>query len=162
MPLALLFLSACVGAIAVVSLRYQIRNWRRLRSETFASDDRRYIRGMCQRRTLNAVLMLGLAGMLAGAFFSGGLEELGRLAQVKQEDLTEDDRDTVRALAWYWIGVLGLLFFVIVVAMSDYVATSLYGRQQYRRIQHEQRTLLERDLAVYRQQKLNNRMKKLG
>jgi hypothetical protein len=162
MPLALLFLSACLAGIAVISLRYQIRNWRRLRSETFASDDRRYIRGMCQRRTLNALLMLGLAGMLAGSIFSGGMQELGRLAELKQEDLTDDDRDTVRALVWYWIGVLGLLFFVIVVAMSDYVATSLYGRQQYRRIQHEQRALLERDLAVYRQQKLNNRMKKLG
>ena len=67
----------------------------------------------------------------------------------------------MRFLAWYWIAVLGLLFVVLMVAVSDYVATSLYGRQQYRRIQHEQRALLERDLAVYRQQKLNNRMKKM-
>jgi len=49
-----------------------------------------------------------------------------------------------------------------VIAVADYTATSLYARQQLRRIRNEQRTLLERDLAVYRQQKLNDRAKRLG
>ena len=54
-----------------------------------------------------------------------------------------------------------VLFLVIVVAVADYTATSLYARQQFRRIRNEQRTLLERDLAVIRQQKLNDRAKRL-
>jgi hypothetical protein len=162
MPFALLFLAACVATIAIVSFRYQVRTWRRLRTETLASDDRRYYRGLCQRRTLNAFLLMVLAVLLAGAVFTGGLDELGRLTQVKQGDMTDEDRDTLRSLVYYWIAVLGVLFFVLAIAMADYVAVGLYGRQQLRRIQHEQHDLLERDLAVYRQQKLNNRMKKLG
>jgi hypothetical protein len=162
MPFALLVLSAFVAAIAVVSLRYQFRTFSRLRAESLASEDRRYLRGMFQRRTLNAFLLLALAGMLSGAVFAGGLAELGRLAQTKAEDLTEEDRESLRALVYYWIGVLGLLFVVFVVAIADYMATGLWGRSELRRIQKEQRALLERDLAVLRQQKLNNRMKKLG
>jgi hypothetical protein len=160
-----LFFAALLATIAIVSLRYQFRNWRRLRTETMASDDRRYLRGVCQRRTLNAVLMLILAGLLAGAYFGGGLAELVRLARQGQADppvpMTDEDREIVKFLVWYWIAVLGILFFVIVLAVADSVAVSLYGRQQLRRIQHEQRDLLERDLAMIRQQKLNDRERRL-
>ena len=47
------------------------------------------------------------------------------------------------------------------MAVSDHVALGLYGRQQLQRIRTEQRDLLERDLAMVRQQKLNDRMKRL-
>ncbi len=159
-------LSALLAGIAVVSLRYQVRTWRRLRTESLASDDRRYLRGVAQRRTLNAVLLLVLAGMLAGAYLSGGQQELNRIAGLPAQDppgeRTPEDDEFVKSWAIYWIVVLALLFFVIVIAVADYTATSLYARQQFRRIRNEQRTLLERDLAVYRQQKLNDRAKRLG
>jgi hypothetical protein len=159
-----ILLSAALVAIAVVSFRYQLRTWRRLRGgEAIASDDRRYLRGVCQRRTFNAVLIVLLAGMLAGAFLSGGVGELERIARLGQQDPpekpTDEDREVVKGWAIYWIAVLVLLFFVLAVAFADYTATSLYARQQLRRIRNEQQVLLERDLAVYRQQKLNNRMR---
>ena len=162
---AAFFLSFVLAAIALVSLRYQVRNLRRLRNESLASDDRRYLRGVAQRRTVNAVLLLVLAGMLAGAYLSGGQQELNRIAGLKVQDppaeRTPEDDEFVKSWAIYWIVVLALLFFVIAVAIADYTATSLYGRQELRRIRQEQRTLLERDLAVYRQQKLNDRAKRL-
>ncbi len=161
MPPLILTMSALLAGIACVSFRYQLRTWRRLHSESLASDDRRYLRGVFQRRTLNAALLLGLAGMLAGSYFSGGLEELGRLDGVTKEDLTEDDRAALKSLVIYWMIVLGLVFFVMAVAISDYVALGLYGRQELRRIRTEQRDLLERDLAMVRQQKLNDRLKRL-
>jgi hypothetical protein len=158
-------LSALLAGIAVVSLRYQVRNWRRLRSESLASDDRRYLRGIAQRRTLNAVLLLALSAMLAGAYLSGGQQELNRIAGLPGQDppgeQTPEDKEFVKSWAIYWIVFLVLLFFVIVIAAADYTATSLYARQQLRRIRDEQRTLLERDLAVYRQQKLNDRARRL-
>ena len=161
---AAFFLSFVLAAIALVSLRYQVRNWRRLRNESLASDDRRYLRGVARRRTVNAVLLLVLAGMLTGAYLSGQ-QELNRILHLRQQDPpaepTEEDKEFVRAWAIYWIAVLGLLFLVIAIAIADYTATSLYGRQELRRIRQEQRTLLERDLAVYRQQKLNDRAKRL-
>jgi hypothetical protein len=161
MPAVLLAIAVLVAVFAVVSLRYQYRTWRRLRIESLASDDRRYLRGTCQRRTLNAVLLLALAGMLGAAYFTGGLDELIRIARLDKKDITDADEATVKSLAIYWMVVLGLLFFVIVLAVVDYSATALYGRQQLRRIQHEQRDLLERDLAVYRQQKLNDRIRRV-
>ena len=51
-----------------------------------------------------------------------------------------------------------MLFLVVLTAVIDYVAVAVYGRSQLRRIQHEQRDLLDRDLAMYRQAKLNERM----
>jgi len=161
MPILIITMSVLLAGIALISFRYQLRNWRRLHSESLASDDRRYLRGVFQRRTLNAVLLLALAGMLAGSYLSGGLAELGRLDGVKKEEMTEDDRAALKSLVIYWMIVLGLLFFVMAVAVSDYVALGLYGRQQLKRIRTEQRDLLERDLAMVRQQKLNDRMKRL-
>jgi drug/metabolite transporter (DMT)-like permease len=158
-------LTALLAGIAIVSLRYQLRTWRRLRAESLASDDRKYLRGICQRRTLNGVLLLILAGMLSGAYLSGGQQELNRIAGLKLQDppgeRTAEDNEFVRSWAIYWIVVLVVLFAVIVIAVADYTATSQYARQQLRRIRDEQRTLLERDLAVYRQQKLNDRAKRL-
>ena len=156
---AAFILSSLLAAIALVSLRYQVRNWRRLRNESLASDDRRYLRGQAQRRTINAVLLLILAGMLAGAYLSGAQQELNRIAGL--DERTAEEKDFAKSWAIYWIVFLVVLFFVIVVAAADYTAISLYGRQQLRRIRNEQRTLLERDLAVYRQQKLNDRAKRL-
>lgn len=161
---AAIFLSLVLAGIAVVSLRYQVRNWRRLRTEAMASDDRRYLRGLCQRRTVNAILLLTLAGMLSGAYF-GGQDEVNRILQLRHQEPpgepTPEDREFIKWWAIYWMAVLALLFVVIAIAIADYAATSLYGRQQLRRIQNEQRTLLERDLAVYRQQKLNERARRL-
>jgi len=162
MAAALLLLSASLAGIALFSLRFQFRAIKRLRTETMASEDRKYLRGVVQRRSLNAVLILALAGMLAGAYFSGGFDELARISAMNPEDRTDEDKQTVKSLAMYWIIVLGLLFFVLAIAMADYIAVGMYGRQEWRRIQREQRGLLERDLAVLRQQKLNNRMKRLS
>jgi hypothetical protein len=162
---AALFLSGVLAAIAVVSLRFQWRNWQRLRTESLASDDRRYLRGILQRRTLNAVLLLALAGMLTGAYLTGGMQELARIAGLKDQDppleQTPEDREFVKSSLIYLAIGLGLLFVIVMVATADYVATSLYGRQQLRRLQHEQRALLERDLAVIRQQAINDRARRL-
>jgi hypothetical protein len=158
-------LAGLLVAIAGVSLRYQVRNWRRLRAESLASDDRRYLRGLAQRRTINAVLLLILAGMLAGAYLSGGQQEFNRIAGLKFLDppaeRTPEETEFVKWWAIYWSSFLILLFFTVVIAVADYTATSLYARQQLKRIRNEQRTLLERDLAVIRQQKLSDRAKRL-
>lgn len=155
MAVVLLLMSLALMAFAVVSLRSQVRTWRRLRTDTLASDDRRYLRGVLQRRSLAAVLILVLAALLAGAQVSGGAEDLVRISRLKREELTDQDREAVKDLARYWILVLGVTFLILVVAVADYAATSLYGRLQYRRIQSEQRALLERDLAVHRLQARN-------
>src|SRR4051794_31957647 len=118
---AALLLSALLTGIAVVSLRYQMRTWSRLRSESLASDDRRYLRGVCQRRTINSILMLALAAMLAGAYLPGGMKELNRIANLKEQDppldrTPEDDELVKSAIIYLFVG-LALLFFIVMVAV---------------------------------------------
>ncbi len=160
-----LLLAVGLGLLAVISLRYQIRNMYRLRSEMIPSDDRRYLRGQCWRRTVNSVLLLVIASMIAWAYASGGMARFEAIANAKSQEppleLTEEDREFVKACTYYLIVCLIILFFVMLIALADWFAISLYGRQQLRRIQGEQSALLERDLVMHRQKKLNDRMKKL-
>lgn len=159
-----LVLAIGLALIAVVSLRTQVRNWRRLRTEMLPSDDRRYLLGQCRRRGFNGVLLLFLAGMISWAVFSGALGRFEAIANSKDQDppveLTEDDRDFIKTFTYYLIACLVVLFVVMLLALLDWLAVSLYGRQQLRRIAGEQSALLERDLAMHRQQKINNRMNK--
>ena len=163
MAVIAILLSVVLIGIALVSLRSQFHTWRRLRTESLASDDRRYLRGIAQRRTLNGVLLVALAGMLGGAFLSGGQQEFNRIATLKQQDppggATPEDKEFAKNWTIYWMVILGLLFFIVAIAIADYAAISRYARRELRRIQQENRDLLERDLAVYKQQKLNDRMR---
>ena len=157
-----LFLALGLSLIALISLRIQFRNLARFRQQAFASDDRAYLRSQCRRRILTSGLLLVLAGLLAGAYLSGGQQRFEKISvmfdQKPPEVPTDEDRDFVKIWSIYWIVTLGVLFFVVLTAVIDYVAVALYGRSQYRRIQSEQRELLDRDLAMYRQAKLNERM----
>jgi NADH:ubiquinone oxidoreductase subunit 5 (subunit L)/multisubunit Na+/H+ antiporter MnhA subunit len=162
-----LVLAGILAFLAIYSFRYQFQNFRRLRSQTLASDDRRYLRNQIQRRSFNALLMLILAGMLAGAYLSGMQQHLEqRIQDLPQQreagqPPTEDDRQFVRSWSIYWLVAIAIVFTIMVIAILDYVATSLYGRQQLRLMANEHRTLLERDLAVLRQQKANDRLRRL-
>ena len=160
-----ILLSVLLVGIAVVSLRYQLRTWRRLRSgEAIPSDDRRYLRGLFQRRTLNAFSCSFWPACSPARICRAGRvnsnESASCVSRIPPVEPTDEDKEIVKSWAIYWIVVLGLLFFVLMIAMADYLATAIYGRQQLRRIRAEQSTLLERDLAVYRQQKLNDRMRR--
>ncbi|WP_020471255.1 hypothetical protein [Zavarzinella formosa] len=160
--LVALLLSLGLSLIAIVALRFQFRNLARLKRQAFASDDRAYLRAQCRRRILTSGLLLVLAMLLAGAYVSGGQQRFEAIGELSEQDPpatpTDDDREFVKLWSIYWIVTLGVLFFVVLTAVVDYVAVAMYGRSQLRRIQAEQRELLDRDLAMYRQAKLNERM----
>ena len=77
----------------------------------------------------------------------------------KKQQMAEEDKDFVRFYAIWWIGILILLFLVVSLAIVDIWATRRYAWAQLRRISSEHREVLERDLAMHRQQKLNSRMR---
>lgn len=164
MAFVALLLAVGLAGLAFFSLRYQLRILRRVRTEMLASDESRYLRGQCRRRLCNAGLIAILAGLIGWAAVSGGLQRFETIANAKSQvpplELTDDDRAFVKVCTYYLIVCLVLLFFIMLVALVDWLAISMYGRQQLRRIQGEQSALLERDLALHRQKKLNDRMKK--
>ena len=154
--------------LAVFSIRRQVSSLQRLKREIhLPSDDRSYLRNQAYRRLLTGVLLLGLAGLLAGAYLSGmerRADEIGEKRVAANEEgekppVAEEVKDFLRVYSYYWIGILILLFVVISLAIVDLWATRRYAWTQLRRIRTENRTLLERDLALYRQQKINDRMR---
>jgi ABC-type Fe3+ transport system permease subunit len=158
-------LAAILLLIAVVSIRWQLGNLRRMRAQPhMPSDDRSYLRKQTYRRLVMGALLIALAGMLAGWYLSGLDQQADQFGQ-KQGDAAKGDRQEGRALARfyliYWISILVLLFLVVSLAIVDLWATRRYAWEQLRRIQNENRAMLERDLAMYRQQKLNDRMRRL-
>jgi hypothetical protein len=153
--------------LALFSIRFQIRTLKRLRDEShMASDERSYLRNQAYRRMLTSVLILGLAGMLSGAYLSGleqRAEEIGQKKPANEEGekppVRQEDKDFLPVYMFYWGTTLFLIFLVVSLAIVDIVATRRYAWQQLKRIQSENRSILERDLAFYRQQKANDRMR---
>jgi hypothetical protein len=111
--------------------------------------------------------------MIAGYYLSGMDAEMDRIgektkrvaggegppaADAKPEP-TPEERQFARRVGWYWIGVLGLVFVVGCLAILDFWATRIYWMARYREMKADHEAKLQRDLAVYRQQKLNDRMK---
>jgi hypothetical protein len=151
----------------------QYRTARRLREERFLpSDDRAYLRGQVVRRSLVAVVLVLIGGMIAGYYLSGMDARADRIADRKKNVIPADDpgrpadpnpaddadREFAKFLGAYWIGILALVFVVACLAVLDFWATRRYWMAQYRQIREDHETKLRRDLAVYRQQKDNARL----
>lgn len=167
MIFALIF-AAVLLLIAVLSIRKQFDNLRRLRSEShIPSDDRRYLTNQARRRIVMGALLFVLAGMLVGTYFSGldrraekaEAEKLQDKEAGEKKPMPEDDRAFIRFWGMFVIGLCIVLFLVISLAIVDIAATRRYAWAQLRRISTEHREVLERDLAMHRQQKLNSRMR---
>lgn len=170
-------LSLLLVVLAVGTVERQWRSLRRLnRGPTVPSDDRRYLRDRAWRRILNSVLLLILAGMLSGSYLSGMEDRADAIARAAMERRLAADadpdrppveqpaelRDFARFYFAWWIATLIVLMFVVILAFFDLWSTRKYAWQQLRLIRDEQRTLLERDLAMYkqtRQEKLRGRIK---
>jgi|GEM_PF-1134462 len=178
-PMAVaLGLSLLLVVLAVGTAVRQCGSLRRLsHGPAVPSDDRRYLRNRAWRRILNSGLMLILAGMLSGSYLSGmedRADGIARAAVERREAAAETGapiepperpaelREFARFYFAWWLAILLVLLLVVILAFFDLWSTRKYAWQQLRRIRDEQRTLLERDLAMYkqsRQEKLRGRIR---
>lgn len=146
----LLLIGAATGA-------WQVRTARRLRADPFLPGaDRLYLRGQVRRRAAAAGVLVAIGGMIGGYYLSG---MDARVNAVGPPPHSDDDRRFVRQVGWYWIAVLGLVFAVACLAVLDFWATRVFWMARYREMRADHEAKLQRDLAVYRHQKLNDRMK---
>ena len=147
----------------------QLSTRRRLREEPYMPEvDKSYYRGQVFRRFLASGLLVVIGGMIAFYYLSGmdarmdEIPERNRGGQAAADDpQAEADKEFARFVTMYWIGVLVLLGGLFLVAILDFWATRVYWLARYREIKSDHETKLQRDLAVYRQQKLNARVKGL-
>lgn len=162
--LAVLLVILGVGA----ALRQRVA-LRRLREERYLpSDDRAYLRGQVRRRIAVSAVLVIVGGMIFGHYVSGMNARMDEISNRRQaananppaepDPLDERDREFTRFVIWYWITILLLLFVAVCLAVFDFWATRKYWMAQYRRIKQDHDTKLQRDLAVYRQAKDNERL----
>lgn len=142
----------------------------RVRTQHYmAEEDRRYFRSQARRRIAASGLLLAIGGMIAAYYLSGmdarmdAIPERNKAnAPAPADDLqAQADKDFTRRVGIYWIAVILLVGVVVGFAVVDIWATRKYWMARYREIKAEHETKLQRDLAVFRQQKLNDRAKGL-
>ena len=173
MVVAGLLLALALVLLGAGTAYRQFRTFCRLREERFLpSDDRRYLRGQGVRRTLVSLVLVAIGGMIGGYYLCGMDARADRIAERKRgadpaddpgrpadpNPADEADKEFAKLLGAYWIGILGLVFVVACLAVFDFWATRRYWMAQYKRIREDHEVKLRRDLAVYRQQKDNERL----
>jgi hypothetical protein len=116
-----------------------------------------------------SALLVVIGGMIAFYYLSGMDARMDAIpernkpdGQAAQDDpQAEADKEFTRQVGIYWIVVVLLLGVVVCVAMVDFIATRKYYMARYKEMKEDYETKLQRDLAVLRQQKLNDRVKGL-
>lgn len=162
MTIGLLLAASLVLVGGFTALR-QRRALRALAAEPFVADaDRRYLRGQAVRRGLTSGLLVAIGALIAFYYLSGMDARMDAIPERNRdgdaEPLPDADKAFARRVGFYWIGVLGLVFVAVCLAVRDFWATRTYWMARYRELKADHDTKLQRDLAVYRQQKLNARV----
>jgi hypothetical protein len=151
---------------AVVAIR-QRRALRALAEEPFIADeDRSYRRGQAKRRIVTFGLLIVIGGMIGGHYLSGMDARLDAIPERPKpggpegdpDPQAESDKQFTKFVGFYWIGIMGLVFVVGCLAVLDFWATRKYWMARYKELKADHEAKLQRDLAVYRQQKLNERI----
>jgi hypothetical protein len=145
---------------------YGRRQWQMLRSlrsdSELAPEDRGYVLAQCWRRLLGCALMVAFAGMLAGWYVFGLNQQAEELRQQGQEatiraeapgEFDQEQRHSFHVFSTYWIIAVLLLFAIVILAFADMLAIRRYGLRHLRRLQSDRRAALEREVAIFRNQR---------
>jgi hypothetical protein len=134
----------------------------RIRTQPYMADeDHHYFRAQARRRLLASGLLIVIGAMIAVYYLSGMDARMDQIGDKRADAPAEADKEFTRLVGLYWIGVILLLGVVVCVAVIDFIATRKYWMARYREIKADHETKLQRDLAVFRQQKLNDRARGL-
>lgn len=165
-----LTIAALLVVLAIGAGLRQFRTLARVRDEPYMPDeDQRYFRGQARRRLLASALLLTISGMIAGYYLSGMDARMDAIPErdkpgdqpAPADPQAEADKQFFKFVVGYWIVVILLLGVVVGVAVIDFWATRKYWMARYKEMKEDYDTKLQRDLAVYRQQRLNARAKGL-
>jgi hypothetical protein len=141
-------------------------SWRQIRvlsglgdAEDLSLEDRRYAHRQAWRRIACSVLMVVMAGLIAGHY---SLEDRARQFIAEGEasrqrgekrELSPEEQQFLRSYYTYWIITLVVLLAIIGLAGIDFLAIRRYGRRHYRQIQADRRAMIEDELARLRTQR---------
>lgn len=156
-----LLLAAGLVLVGVFTALRQRRALHLLAEEAFvAQEDRLYRERQARRRLATSGLLVLIGGLIAGYYFSGMDARMDAIPARTNPDepQAEADRRFTQFVALYWAGVMGLVFVAMCLAIVDFWATRKYWMARYKELKADHEAKLQRDLAVYRQSKLNERI----
>ncbi len=150
-----LVLAVCLLALALFVGIRQVLALQRLRRESLPVEETAYERRKAWRRLLSSLLLLLMAGLLAGLQFYA--VPAGRLAEERDQadraPLTPQQKLFVRVYTGAWIAFLMLLLIVLALAALDLWATRSYGLRQYRKLSEDRRAMIQRQVNRLRQER---------
>jgi hypothetical protein len=160
MVIALLFAATTI-LLGLWSGRFQLRAQRELRERKHVpSDEFAFLRGRYRRRLAVSVLFVLVGVMLAGWYLSGMEGRVDAMGEKQPTDpegekkeMTPEQKQLMRMWAGFWTTVSLLVLMLIGFAIHDGLATRRYWLKIYREMREEHNSQLRRDLAVYKQQK---------
>jgi hypothetical protein len=160
-----LILAAVLVLAGVLTALRQRRALRALAEEPFVPpEDLAFRRKTARRRTVTSGLLLLIGALIAAYYLSGmdarmdAIAERPKGADGAPVPPTEEEKEFAKTVGFYWIGVMALVFAVMCAAVVDFYATRKYWMARYKEMKTDHDTKLQRDLAVFRQQKLNKRV----
>jgi hypothetical protein len=116
-----------------------------------APDDRQYYVKQVRRRLICSVLLLALAGMIAGWFFLD--HDVAALRPAEGQPLSDEAKASIRFIATYWIAALGLVLVILCLASFDFMATARFGMRRMPQLENDRRTILEMEAAKLRRRR---------
>jgi uncharacterized membrane protein YwaF len=116
-----------------------------------SADERLYYIKQVRRRLICSFLLIVLAGMLVGWFWMD--HDLAAFEPKEGQPLSEEAKDTLRFITWYWIAALSVLLAVLFIASFDFLATARFGLRRMRQLEHDRRTILEMEAAKLRRRR---------
>ncbi len=149
-----------VVAIVLMGTIFAWKQWRNLRNlknrDDLPKEDHTYFRQRALRRFFCSVVMVIVAGLLAGSYFLEA--EYQKVTQeVKQRSegtekpaIEPEEKDFVRRFTAYWITALLFLLIFAVLAAIDIWATLKYGFQKHRHLQQTHRDQLQEAVQKFR------------
>jgi hypothetical protein len=157
-----LIFAVFLGLLGVGAGMRQFVTLARVRTQQYmAEEDRRYFHAQARRRMLASGLLVVIGGLIAIYYLSGMDVRMDQIGEKRAEPPSDSDKEFTRLVGLYWIGVILLLGAVVCVAVVDFIATRKYWMARYKEIKADHEAKLQRDLAVFRQQKLNDRARGL-
>jgi heme A synthase len=168
MVFGLILAATLILAGTVTALR-QRSALRAVGEERFLADeDRLYRRGQAKRRMATSALLVVIGALIGGWYLSGMDARMDAIPERNKgaappdggepDPQAEADKQFTKFVGFYWIGVMGLVFVAVCLAVLDFWYARKYWMARYKELKADHEAKLQRDLAVYRQQKLNERV----
>jgi hypothetical protein len=157
----LIFGGILVVVLLALAAYYGVRQIQTLRALRIADDrsleERAYSRKQAWRRLISSVLMVILAGLLAGSVaFTPSIRRIAAANEATADDTEKSASEiaeqnlTKFVFGVYWIAVLLVFLAILALAGLDLIAIRRYGQSQLLQIQSDRRAMIDQEIARFR------------